>query len=188
MGEISARGIGIVGARALPESYRERVSGVARYLLDRGYHIHTGGALGADMYALQSVISCGAYSRAEIFSAWASVSGFPREIQSLIEQYLRHDGRISWGMVQPRSHRGAVVAGLLARNLRLVRSSAGLVAFLYGESRGTTATVMQAAQRGLRVVVFLCGGGAALPRIGGGAWRELRCGGVWRDAYRFVPN
>ena len=185
---VERAGIGVVGARELPVDFREKVSGVARYLLDRGYHIHSGGAVGTDMYALQSVISAGAYSRASIFSAWASVSGFPREVQPFIEQFIRHEGHISWGMVQPRSHRGVVVAGLLARNLRLVRSSVGLVAFLYGESRGTTGTVIQAIQRGLRVVVFPCGGGAALPRIESGVWKELRCGGIWSGAFRFVAK
>jgi predicted Rossmann fold nucleotide-binding protein DprA/Smf involved in DNA uptake len=63
------RGIGIVGSRELPESFRPQVSAVARYLLARGYHLHTGGAVGADLFALQSVISASAYSRAVIFSA-----------------------------------------------------------------------------------------------------------------------
>jgi predicted Rossmann fold nucleotide-binding protein DprA/Smf involved in DNA uptake len=55
-----SRGIGIVGARALPESFRGQVADAVRYLLDKGYRIHSGGAIGADLYVLKSVIDCGA--------------------------------------------------------------------------------------------------------------------------------
>ncbi|MDR2406986.1 MAG: DNA-protecting protein DprA, partial [Bacteroidales bacterium] len=86
MGKILAKdmGIGIVGSRELPESFRGQISDVVRYLLERGYHIHSGGAVGADLFVLQSVIDCGAYSRAAIFSAWSSVVGFPRIVQPYI--------------------------------------------------------------------------------------------------------
>ena len=103
MVQISQRGIGIVGARALPDSFREQVSSVVRYLLSRDYYIHTGGALGADLFALQAVIEQGAFSRALLLSAWASVAGFPRQVQPLVERYIQHDGQVSWGIVQPHS-------------------------------------------------------------------------------------
>ncbi|MDR2409345.1 MAG: DNA-processing protein DprA [Bacteroidales bacterium] len=166
MGEIS--GVGIVGARILPESFRGQVADVVQYLLDKGYRIHSGGAIGADLFALQSVIDCGAYSRAVIFSAWSGVSGFPRIVQPYIQQYIHHGGQVSWGVVQPHSSRRMVVDGLLLRNSRLVRASCGLVAFLYGESRGTCGTIKQAVRRGIKVVVFNCGGGSVLPVISGG--------------------
>jgi hypothetical protein len=182
------KGIGVVGARELPVDFREQIGGVTRYLLDKGYYMYSGGAVGTDMYALQSVISCGAYSRAVIFSAWSCVSGFPREVQPFIEKYLRHDGRVSWGVVQPRSSRRMVIDGLLLRNSRLVRASCGLVAFLYGESRGTCCTIRQAVRRGIKVVVFDCGGGTSLPVISGGIWRRLKCSGCWSGAYIFMRS
>ena len=188
MVQLSQRGVGIVGARALPDVFREQVSGVVGYLLSRDYHIHTGGALGADLFALQAVIEHGAYSRALLLSAWASVAGFPRQVQPLVESYIQQDGQVSWGIVRSHSSRGLVVAGLLSRNQRLVRSAIGLVAFLYGDSRGTLGTIFQAIQRGIRVVVFVCGGGAELPRVSSGSWRQLRCSGCWIGGYIFRPD
>jgi hypothetical protein len=182
------RGIGIVGARELPESYREQVYGVARYLLDSGYCIHSGGAVGADLFALQSIIDCGAYHRASIFSAWSGVSGFPRIVQPYIQQYIHHGGQISWGVVQPHSSRRMVIDGLLSRNSRLVRTSCGLVAFLYGESRGTCGTIRQAVRHDIKVAVFDCGGGASLPVISGGVWYRLNCSGCFAGAYIFRPD
>jgi hypothetical protein len=188
MGQISQRGIGIVGARALPDSFREQVHGVVRYLLSRDYHIHTGGALGADLFALQAVIEQSASARGLLLSAWASVDGFPRQVQPLVEQYLQQRGRVSWGIVRPHASRGLVIAGLLSRNQRLVRSAVGLVAFLHGESRGTIGTILQAIQRRIRVVVFVCGGGAELPRVSSGHWVQLHCPEqCWGGAFMFKP-
>ncbi len=185
---MSQRGIGIVGARALPSQFSEQVSQVVSYLLERGYRIHSGGAMGADQFALQSVISHGACSRAAIFSAWSSSSGFPRQVQPSVEHFLSHGGSVVWGVVAPRSGSQAVTVGLLARNIRLVRSSFGVVAFLYGESRGTFRTIRSAISSGRRVVVFLCGGGVTLPEVPSGRWVELHCSGTcWAGAYLFRP-
>ena len=66
------RKVGIVGARALPPEYKEKVSSVAKYLLGKGYQIHLGGAYGADQDALEAIISAGAVSKGVLFSAWSS--------------------------------------------------------------------------------------------------------------------
>jgi predicted Rossmann fold nucleotide-binding protein DprA/Smf involved in DNA uptake len=55
-----SKGIGVVGARELPDSYRKQVTYIVRYLLDKSYRIHSGGAIGADLYVLQSALDCGA--------------------------------------------------------------------------------------------------------------------------------
>jgi predicted Rossmann fold nucleotide-binding protein DprA/Smf involved in DNA uptake len=183
-----SRGIGIVGARALSDSYRAQVTDVVRYLLDKGYHIHTGGAAGADLFVLQSVLDCGAYSRAVIFSAWSGVSGFPRIVQPYIQQYIHHGGQVSWGVVQPHSSRRMVIDGLLLRNSRLVCASVGIVAFLYGGSRGTCGTVRQAIRRGIKVVAFDCGGGSVPPVISGSNWCRLKCSGCFCGAYLWRPD
>lgn len=188
MVHISQRGIGIVGARALPDSFRDQVSQIVRYLLDRGYQIHSGGAMGADSFALDSVISSGAINRCTIFSAWASVTGFPVAVRPAIEHFVSHDGRVIWGITQPRSSRGLVFAGLMCRNQRLVSASTGIVAFLFGESRGTISTIRRAIQRGIRVVVFVCGGAAVLPDVSAtGRWHQLRCSSPWGGAYLYRP-
>jgi predicted Rossmann fold nucleotide-binding protein DprA/Smf involved in DNA uptake len=186
---MSHRGIGLVGARALPASFQGQVSAIVSYLLSRGYRIHSGGALGADQFALQSVISQGSCSQAVIYSAWQSVAGFPRQVQPSVEHLVSHGGSVVWGVVATRSARQAVSVGLLARNLKLVKASYGIVAFLYGESRGTLSTVRRAISHGRRVVVFLCGGGSSLPAPGGGRWVPLHCSvSCWQGGYLYVNN
>jgi hypothetical protein len=81
-----------------------------------------------------------------------------------------------------------VIDGLLSRNSRLVRASYGLVAFIYGESRGTCGTIRQAVRHGIKVVAFDCGGGASLPVISGGVWHKLNCAGCFAGAYIFRPD
>jgi hypothetical protein len=183
--QMSQRGIGIVGARALPDSFREQVSAVVRYLVERDYQIHTGGAMGADQFALEAVISSGAYDRAVLFSAWSCVAGFPRSVQRHVDYYISHRGRVDWGFVQPGASRGIAISGLLARNIRLVSASYGIVAFLYGDSHGTTRTVLQAISRRLKVVVFVCGGEARLPEVSSGHWVELSCASPWGGGFLY---
>jgi hypothetical protein len=170
----------------LPDSFREQVSAVVRYLVDRDYQIHTGGAMGADQFALETVISLGSYDRAVLFSAWSSIEGFPRSVQRHVDYFVSHQGRVDWGFVKPGSSRGIAVAGLLARNQRLVSASSGIVAFMFGASSGTCRTVLEAIRQRLRVVVFLCGGGAVLPELRSGSWVQLRCG-IWEGSFIFRP-
>ncbi len=68
---------GVIGSRSLPASFAPLVSRVVSLLLSRGYSIASGGAVGADSFALEAVIQQGAASRGIIHSAWASASGFP---------------------------------------------------------------------------------------------------------------
>jgi len=177
--------VGIVGARALPPEYKEKVYSVAKYLLAKEYQIHLGGALGADMYALEALISLGAIQKGLLFSPWSGVQGFPREVQKHVDYFVSHNGKVFWGLVPAHSSRSVAIAGLLSRNQRLVNASSGLVAFLHGESKGTKNTIRKAIERGLKVVVFLCGGGAVLPEIASGRWVALRCVAPWEGGYMF---
>ena len=177
------RGVGIVGARALPDSYREQIREVVSYLLEHSYLVHTGGAMGADQFALDALIELGAISRGVLFTPWTGLEGFPRAVQRQVQYYTSHRGRVSWGSVPHRASRGTVIAGLLHRNERLVRASYGVVAFLHGESKGTSRTVREACRRGLRVVVFLCGD-AVLPEVSG-SWVQLSCDFPWSGVYLF---
>ncbi len=184
---LGSKCVGVIGARALPASFQGQVSQVISYLLQKGYRINSGGALGADQFALQAVISQGACSRASIYSAWQAVSGFPHQVQPSVEHLLSHGGSVVWGVVAPRSTYQAVSVGLLARNLKLVKSSYGLVAFLYGESRGTFGTVRRAIAQGIRVVVFVCGGGAVLPSVTSGRWVPLHCSvSCWQGGFLYI--
>lgn len=184
MGE---RCIGIIGSRELPESFRTQISGIVQSMVLRGYAIHSGGALGADSFALDAVIASDSCSQAIVFSPWVSVLSFPRSVQASIHRLIAYGGRVDWGCVSAGSSRGLVIAGLLERNSRLVRASSGIVAFLYGESRGTRRTIAEAIRLGRRVIVFVCGGGATLPRQHGGSWVQLGGHSPLSGGYLFLP-
>jgi hypothetical protein len=182
------RGIGIVGARALPVDFRPQVTAVVQRLIERGYGIYSGGAVGADQFALEAVFGLDAFRHSVVFSAWDSVSGFPATIRQSIHSYIAYGGMVDWGAVSSGSGRGAVIAGLLERNSRLVSAACGLVAFLYGDSRGTCHTIAEAIRRGRRVIVFVCGGGASLPAVGFGHWVRLGGTSPFSGAHIFLPE
>ena len=165
--------IGVIGSRTLPEEYREKARGMVRYLLDKGYGIASGGAVGADAYALDALLELGQAHRGVIFSPWKHIIQFPDTVQEQAKRFIREGGRVEWGFVQMEAGRNATVAGLLARNIRLTKAVSGVVAFLHGPSRGSSYTIRHAAQRNIPVVVFLCGSGAELPAVEGGCWAAL---------------
>jgi len=154
---------GVIGSRSLPASFAPLVSRVVSLLLSRGYSIASGGAVGADSFALEAVIQQGASARGIIYSAWSSASGFPSSVQSQVSSFLASGGQVVWGSASPSQPRSSVVSALLGRNRRLVSASSVVVAFLHGQSRGSLYTVRQAVTQGVPVIVFLCGGGASLP-------------------------
>src|SRR6266852_3804682 len=51
--------VAVVGARVLPETFAPQVSAVVRGFLSRGWGIGSGGARGADSYALRAVVAGG---------------------------------------------------------------------------------------------------------------------------------
>src|SRR5206468_9766496 len=65
-------------------------------------------------------------------------------------------------------------------------ASSGVVAFLWGPSRGSIFTVREAVRSGKPAAVVLAGGGAALPSFAGGRWASCAFGGV--AAFRWVPE
>ena len=158
-----SRFAGVVGSRSLPASFAPLVSRVVSLLLSRGYSIASGGAVGADSFALEAVIQQGSASRGVIHSAWVSAAGFPSSVQPQVSRFLASGGQVAWGSAQPGQSRSAVVSALLGRNRRLVSASSVVVAFLHGQPRGSLYTVHQAVEQGVPVIVFLCGGGASLP-------------------------
>ena len=183
------RGVGIVGSRTLPESYRDHIKEVVRYLFEQGYHIHSGGAVGADQFALEAVISLDICYQSVIFSPWVAVGGFPRSVRPSIHDFISYGGRMDWGHISPKaSGRGVIIAGLLARNIRLVKASSGIVAFLHGKSSGTKRTISEATRSGKRVVVFLCGDGASLPSVKDGSWIPIGGSSAFAGAYMFLTK
>ena len=81
---------------------------------------------------------------------------------------------------------GAGRSALLARSRRLAHASAGVVAFLWGPSRGSVFTVREAIRAGKAAAVVLAGGGAQLPAFSGGAWVPCSIGPV--AAFRWVAR
>jgi len=155
--------VGVVGSRSLPASFSPLVSSVVSLFLARGFRVASGGAVGADSFALSALLQQGAASSGVVFSAWSSASGFPASVRPQVSQFLSSGGQVVWGPASSGAPRQQAVSALLGRNQRLVAACSVLVAFLFGPSRGSLFTVRQAIRRSVPVVVFLCGGGASLP-------------------------
>ncbi len=185
-----ARFVAVVGARSLPASWASRVVAVVRELGGRGVGIGSGGAVGADLFALGAVVRAG---RAACVSSMIYLPGdpaqAPRACRGLLNRFSALGGAVVPGALGREASQEATVAALKARTRALIGAAAGVVAFLHGPSRGTVFTLHCAISRGLPVVVFLCGGGAVLPAGRGGAWIPLRCAsGVWAGAFRWAPR
>jgi len=122
--------VAVVGARVLPEACAPQVSAAVGFLLGRGWGIGSGGARGADAYALGALVAAGgaACARSVVFLPGA-VPAQDRTLQA----FVAHGGR-----VVPGPGRGRLA--LLARSRRLAREAAGVVAFLWGPSRGSVFT------------------------------------------------
>src|SRR5499425_763528 len=171
-----ARGfVAVVGARVVPESVAPQVAAVVRGFLARGWGIGSGGARGADAYALRAVVAAGgaACTRSVVFLPGV-VSAGDRALQAFVA---------AGGRVVPGAGGGRWA--LLARSRRLARKSAGVVAFLWGPSRGSVFTVREAIRAGKPAAVVLAGGGATLPAFSGGRWVPCRLGSI--AAFRWQP-
>ena len=170
---MAARGIvAVVGSRQLPSSFTSHVSSVVGFFVERGWGIGSGGARGADTFALQAVLAMGSQA------CQRSLVCLPgRSTSALVRAFARRGGRFVAGS-------GSGRAALLARSRRLVQASAGVVAFLWGPSRGSVFTVRQAVRSGKPAAVVLAGGGAELPAFSGGRWQPCTFGGV--AAFRWV--
>ena len=153
---------GFIGSRSLPASFSPLVSSLVSSFLARGFQVASGGAVGADQFALSALVEQGASASGVVFSAWQFASGFPAPVQPTVARFRAAGGQVVWGQSSVGAPRQQVVSALLGRNRRLISSCSVLVAFLHGSSRGSLYTVRQAIRRGIQVYVFLCGG-ASLP-------------------------
>jgi len=154
---------GFVGSRSLPASFSPLVSSLVASFLARGFQVASGGAVGADQFALSALVEQGASASGVLFSAWSSVSGFPVSVRPTVGRFQASGGQVVWGPGSPGAPRQQVVSALLGRNRHLVSACSCVVAFLYGSSRGSLFTVRQAVRRGIPVYMFLCSAGASLP-------------------------
>jgi hypothetical protein len=168
--------VAVVGARVLPEACAAQVAAAVWFLLGRGWGIGSGGARGADAYALGAVVAAGsaACARSVVFLPGAVPAQDPA-----LQAFVVHGGRVAPGA-------GVGRLALLARSRRLAREAAGVVAFLWGSSRGSVFTVREAVRAGKPAVVVLAGGGAVLPAFSGGRWAPCRLGAI--AAFRWVGS
>ena len=143
--------VGVIGSRQLPAIYKEKVKEAVMQLLGKGYNVASGGAAGADNFALESLLELSAAPRGIIFSPWREIEQFPIPVQENMKKFIAQSGRVVWGDVPRYADREAVVAGLLGRNVRLVSGAVGLIAFPFGDSRGTAFTLRRAQQKGIPV-------------------------------------
>ena len=166
--------VAVVGARVLPEAVAPQVADVVRCFVSRGWGIGSGGARGADAYVLNAVLAAGpsACARSVVFLPGAMPTG-----ANTLDAFAGRGGRVVPGV-------GGGRVALLRRSRRLARASAGVVAFLWGPSRGSVFTVRQAVRSGKPAAVVLAGGGAELPAFTGGRWEACTFGGV--AAFRWV--
>ena len=67
--------ISIVGAIKLPENFRFHVREVVSYLLGKECYINSGGAIGADSYAIAALLRYGKAYRGVIYTEWSCFSG-----------------------------------------------------------------------------------------------------------------
>ena len=89
--------VGVVGSRSLPASFATLVSSLVSLLLDNGFGVASGGALGADALALAALLGHGGAPRSVLFSAWPSVSGFPLAVRPQLASFLSAGGQVVWG-------------------------------------------------------------------------------------------
>ena len=173
---VAHRFVAVVGARVLPETAAGQVAAVVRHFVERGWGIGTGGAQGADTFALEAVLATGrvACARSVVFLPGA-VGGAGA---AALMRFVALGGRVVTGT-------GAGRAALLGRSRRLAQASSGVVAFLWGPSRGSVFTVREAVSTGKPAAVVLVGGGAVLPAFAGGAWVACSVGSV--AAFRWAP-
>lgn len=180
----AVRNIGVVGSRSLPFGYAGKVGQVTDDLVARGYHIATGGALGADQFCLERVITANQASKCVIFSAWQNYAGFPVKVRPFVREARKYGASVLWGWSTGKECHSAVRLALLKRNERLVEACYGLAAFMMPASKGTSHTVSLAVKAHLPVVVFPVN--CEPPQYRFVKWVPLRCGGCWEGAFKAV--
>lgn len=184
---MSVRLVAVVGSRSLPASWAGRVSQVVSSLLARGCRVGSGGAVGADLFALQAVVRLGreACQGSRVYLP-AGITQAPVACRQLLLQFRAAGGQVVPGSVAGRSSgRSEFVSALFARSSALISASSGVVAFVSGRSAGTWFTLQDAARRGQSVAVFPVDGPRFLRSLGCGSWAPMQS---WSGAWRWVPS
>ena len=180
----TVKSIGVIGSRTLGYEHADAVGQVAEDLLGRGYHIASGGAIGADQFVIQRLLHLGASTQCTIYAAWKNYAGFPIKVRAMMRQFKDYGGHMIWGFSGGKEPAHLIKASLLMRNKRLVEACYGLVAFIDVQSRGSLFTIKVAAANRMPLVVFPIE--CQLPDIHHVKWVPLRCGGCWEGSVKAV--
>jgi len=183
-GQQVIRSIGLIGSRSLPSQYADKVGDVVDDLLGRGFHIASGGAVGADQYAIERLLRLGMCDHGTIYTPWKYYAGFPATVRAMTRQFKEFGGSIIWGLVGGKESAVVIKTALLQRNVRLVDACHGLTVFLSPDSRGSIYSIKQAVKRHMPLVVFPMD--CELPDIPSVKWKALRCGGIWDGSFKSV--
>lgn len=176
--------VAVVGSRKLPASWADRVSAIVQDLLRRGNRIGSGGALGADLFALQALVRFGrqACEGSRIYLP-GSILQTPLVCRSLLLQFEALGGSIIAGTAAGRATaRSEYIGALFDRSIELVKATSGVVAFISGPSKGTWFTCEQAAKLGKLVVLFPADGSRSIRSLGCGRWVPVH---GWQGAWRW---
>jgi predicted Rossmann fold nucleotide-binding protein DprA/Smf involved in DNA uptake len=187
--------VAVVGSRSLPSSWASRVDSVVGSLLARGLFVGSGGAMGADLFALRSLVRRGrAACAGSVVFLPGGLGLAPAACVPWLSRFVRVGGRVVVGPAPARPSRQEFLSALFARSRSLVSGPVGVVAFVSGRSAGSWFTVSCAVGLGLPVVVFpACAeasagrpvqGRASLRSLGSGRWVPVSS---WAGAFRWVP-
>jgi hypothetical protein len=193
-GHIGRKLLGIVGSRSLGYDQAGHVGDIVDTVLDMGYHIATGGAIGTDHYVLERLMDIGRPQDGTIFSAWSQYPGFPAMVRGRVRQFKELGGHLVWGLSPGKEDPLKIRVALLARNHKLVEACHGIIAFITGGSRGTIYTIKKAVEKRKPLVVFPVSStqfnssfdSGLLPELSTVKWVPLRCGGAWEGAFKAV--
>jgi hypothetical protein len=179
--------VAIVGSRKLPPSWAGRVSRVVADIVRRGCRIGSGGAMGADLFALQAVVGLGreACRGSRVFLP-GSVMQAPSASRDWLLKFEKLGGSVIEGPVAGQATtRSDYISALFWRTVELVNASSGVVAFISGPSNGTWFTCEHAARSGKHVVLFSADGVRSIHSLGCGCWKPV---GAWQEAYRWETS
>lgn len=182
----------VCGSRSCSESFRPAVHCVVSRCVTDGLGIATGGAVGPDSWALESLLAClpsapaGVLTSSLVSLAWQLVSGCPVAARPSVLAAQSAGVPIRFGSALPGCDRSQAAAALFTRS-RFIGTSgrlAGCIAFV-GDSvgRGTFFSLGLCARR---VPVFVFASSLyVLPSLGQGCWHAAKLAGF--HCYRWSP-
>jgi hypothetical protein len=176
----------VVGSRSLPRSWAEHVSVVVTSLANNSWNIASGGAVGADQFALESVLGLGRPGIMRVYLP-ARIEDTPPTVRPWVIRLMESGGRVVQGTTFSSPDSRVYIRALFNRTRQMVADCQAVVAYLCsGKSAGTSFTICQAISRGIPVTVFTVGRATLPTPHAPGRWEKIPGTGFWSAAYRWV--